>query len=57
MFRSSSSVSTMKSLLDGAVEYEVSATRLGWIGEWENAIPYNGSEVVSLLSPDRPIHK
>lgn len=31
------------SLLEGAVEYVVSATRFGWTGEWENAIPYSGS--------------
>jgi hypothetical protein len=27
----------------------VSATRFGWIGEWENAIPYNGSESQSII--------
>jgi hypothetical protein len=27
----------------------VSATRFGWIGEWENAIPYSGSGYQSAV--------
>ena len=33
----------------------MSATRFGWIGEWENAIPYNGSghQSIDVIAHDR----